>query len=813
MSQTSRKPGPLDQFSEEYAWVLWRYGPDGKKPPVPLDGSPLKKGDGPKALATTRDDLDTRRQQLKHDGIGFVAGQYGSRAVIAIDLDACFTPEGELQPWAAKVLEIIPSYTEFSPGGREPGLHVVAYVEGSAMFEAVKNASGAKPDGSGCARHWGRKVDGGSAPLNKNPEISIIVEGGYFTFTEDHYPDTPSTLAKVGAADITKLVRHAEQWLRGDPEDANDGSGLTDEEANLTLRELAAKRAQEPWVWPKTRAKVLATLDGSQDWGTDRSRALPAFGALLAALAFDKDQIEQACSEDWAPDVVRELVEEDRKKSDRQFDRLWNGREGKLKGWAPVYEEACSRRARGKTSRARHMDEVLAAHQISEDGVAKQLEERHGLTHLFDEEAGKWFVLEPEVGWKQVPGDPMFQAARLLAREIAEEASKDSTVVMLGKAAFAGGVDRLARTSRTFAVRGSETWDRDPWLLGTPGGTVDLRTGKLHAARRDEFITKRTSIIPASPGTSEAECPTFMRFLDEIACGDAELVGYLRRFAGYCLTGETREHAMIFAHGEGANGKSTLVELLAEIMGDYASTAAMSVFTAQKHEQHPTDIAMLRGARLVIASETNSGSVWNEARIKRMTGGDSITAHFMHKNNFTFKPEFKLWILGNHKPRLSDVDGAIRRRLNMVPFDLRLEPNQRDNLLPTKLRSEARAILRWMIDGCLEWQQEKLRVPEVVERSSDEYFSSMDTLQHFLDECCEVGSDVGCPTQVLWDSWAAWAEDNGHLAYDVKRLTEGLIRAKFVVTKARRETDMRRGFLGLRLKPSAPSQGSDRGAW
>lgn len=187
-------------------------------------------------------------------------------------------------------------------------------------------------------------------------------------------------------------------------------------------------------------------------------------------------------------------------------------------------------------------------------------------------------------------------------------------------------------------------------LLGTPGGTVDLRTGDLSDAQPADYITKLAGCTP-----ERGEPTRWLRFLDEALAGDQEAIRFLRLWMGYCLPGDTREHALIFLHGRAGTGKSVFLNTAASILGDYAVTAAMETFTASKFDRHSTELAMLRGARLVTASETEEGRAWAESRIKQITGGDAITARFMRQDNFTYRPQFKLTIVGNHAPRLAPV--------------------------------------------------------------------------------------------------------------------------------------------------------------
>ena len=247
--------------------------------------------------------------------------------------------------------------------------------------------------------------------------------------------------------------------------------------------------------------------------------------------------------------------------------------------------------------------------------------------------------------------------------------------------------------------------------------TFDLRTGIGRPPDPLDYITKKTACRCAPAGTPH---PLWTKFLERVTDGNAELQGFLQRYMGYCCTGFTTEHVFVFAYGTGANGKSTFINTIARIFGDYATVADMSTFIASNVEHHPTDLAKLRGARLVVAQETQKGRRWDETKIKALTGGDKITARFMRQDFFDFVPTFKLFICGNHKPRLASVDEAMRRRLLLVPFTVQIPPAERDPRLAEKLKAEWPAILRWCIDGCLEWQRIGLAPPAIVLDATEE---------------------------------------------------------------------------------------------
>ena len=397
----------------------------------------------------------------------------------------------------------------------------------------------------------------------------------------------------------------------------------------------------------------------------------------------------------------------------------------------------------------RKADQSKQEYLITEDAAALVFTARYRDQLRFDHDVGKWFNWTGKY-WRLERTKLAFAWARDLARELTQAKAAKARVVC-GKTSFAAGVERFAQTDRAFAVT-SELWDPDQYLLGTPDGTVDLRSGKIKAAHPNDFITKITAVTPAQT----AACPVWLRFLREATAKDDDLICYLQRFCGYVLTGETREHALLFVFGPGGNGKTVFLNTVSAILGDYARVAAMETFTSSPTDRHPTDLAMLRGARLVSATETEEGRAWAESRIKQLTGGDPISARFMRQDFFTYIPTFKLVFIGNHKPALRNVDDAARRRFNIVPF--LNKPPTPDQHLEQKLRAEWPAILRWMIDGCLAWQRDGLVRPAIVAAATEEYFSEQDILRQWVEECCETGgrnlstpaqscSEAGTPTR------------------------------------------------------------------
>ncbi|MBP9033771.1 MAG: hypothetical protein KBG29_07735, partial [Pseudomonadales bacterium] len=297
------------------------------------------------------------------------------------------------------------------------------------------------------------------------------------------------------------------------------------------------------------------------------------------------------------------------------------------------------------------------------------------------------------------------------------------------QAPFRNCVETTARSNRGLVATPDE-FDANPDMLGIPGGVVDLRTGEVLAECRELYITKCTAVGPAPKGT---RAPLWESFLMKIFDGDRELIAFLQRAAGYALTGHTREHKLLFFHGVGRNGKSVFLNTLFGLFGDYGRRAPAATFIDSRG-QHPTDLAGLHGARMVVASELPQGRAWNESVLKDLTGGDVITARLMRQDFFDFAPQFTLFLVGNHLPSFHSVDEAMRRRVVLVPFRVSIPQEEQDERLPEKLREEWPAILRWCLEGAAEWHRMGLAPPASVEAASAEYLDSEDSIGRFLAE-------------------------------------------------------------------------------
>jgi putative DNA primase/helicase len=317
--------------------------------------------------------------------------------------------------------------------------------------------------------------------------------------------------------------------------------------------------------------------------------------------------------------------------------------------------------------------------------------------------------------------------------------------------------------------------DADPWLLNVANGTLDLRTGKLREHERADRVTKLAPVAydPA------ADCPGWHDFLARILDGDAELEAFLQRAVGYSLTGIISEECLFLPYGTGRNGKSKFLEALRAMLGDYAQQAPRELLMARRSETIPNDIARLKGARLVTSIETKEGRRLDDALVKQLTGGDRITARFLHAEFFEFDATHKLWLATNHKPVISGTDEGIWSRIRLIPFTVFIPPGERDPKLLDKLRLELPGILAWAVQGCLNWQQGGLDPPASVLLATADYRAESDDLGTWLSERCVIGDRFSARFADLYRDYAQWCEEGRVEAVSGKRFGQSLTERGF----------------------------------
>lgn len=416
-------------------------------------------------------------------------------------------------------------------------------------------------------------------------------------------------------------------------------------------------------------------------------------------------------------------------------------------------------------------DGTAATRPLTELGNALRLHDRHGgdLRHVPD--AGAAWVLWRDGAWQW---DTDGAAVRSLAAGLAPAIYSEGAANLYEGDRFAKWARQSQQSGTIKAAVGLlgdvagvrlplASLDSDPMLVGVNGArdVIDLHTGVTRPAERTDYVTKSLHVSEA--GRPDG-CPRWLQFLDQVFAGDRELIDWLQRWCGYLLTGDTREHFFVFAYGFGRNGKGTFAETLKGILGDYARSVSSETLTDTKRAAGGAspDLAALIGARMALTSETEEGAALAENLVKTLTGGDTISVRQLYAPPVDFKPQFKMLVLGNHKPVVRGADHGIWSRIRLVPFTRVFAEHERDPALGLKLVAEAPHILAWMVAGCLEWQRRGLSdVPAAVRAATDEYRGEMDLVGRFLEEQCNQGPAYEADARMLYAGYKMWAMENG----------------------------------------------------
>ncbi len=432
---------------------------------------------------------------------------------------------------------------------------------------------------------------------------------------------------------------------------------------------------------------------------------------------------------------------------------------------------------------------------LSEDGIALIFAEKYE-NFRWVQQWGRWYSWDGKV-WLKDEKLQVYSNARALIRSLA--IGSDNAAKQLKKASTVSAVERMARSDPKL-IATVDQWDTDIFLLNTDEGIVNLLDGKYSEHDPLKYMTRKTACAKKS------NCPRWLEFLNEVTACDQDLIAFLQRVIGYSLTGSIREHALFFFYGTGRNGKGVFLNTIVSLLADYAGVASIEALMESHGDRHPTELANLMGKRLVIAQEVEEGGKWAEARIKTLTGGDPITARYMRQDFFTFEPQFKLLIAGNHKPAFRSIDEALRSRLHLIPFTVTIPKEQRDPDLPEKLKQEWGGILQWAIEGALEYQQHGLKPPSVVTKATDEYFQDEDLVQQWIADCCDTGPDCWEIPSLLFNSWKEYARAGNLPIGTQKDLKPRLENAGF---PAKRSGPRGRHHIGIRITPTQSEMPND----
>ena len=417
--------------------------------------------------------------------------------------------------------------------------------------------------------------------------------------------------------------------------------------------------------------------------------------------------------------------------------------------------------------------------------------------------------------WEWCQKDEQIGAAKLVAEQIMDKAGELFKLDPAGATAKAWqshaktirnngriiAMLELATSEPGMSIGNISDLDSQPMLLGVSNGVYDLKAMKLIPADPKLLISRQANANYSRIAT----CPLWLKFLDEIFIGDQDVINYIQKALGYSLTGDVSEELLHFCYGHGKNGKSVMANVIVKIMGDYVQTANFDLL-ALKESGATNDVARLAGARLVMANETRENQRLDDQKLKALVSTEKITARFMYAEFFEFWPQFKIWLRGNYKPIITDSSNGAWRRMRLIPFEYHVPEDKTDHKLEEKLLAEKEGILAWMIDGCHQWQQERLLAPKRIEDASRIYQDESDMLGEFLEDCCEVGAGKTESQKAVFGTYQIWARSNGTHSATQKSFTRQLGSRGVDTKRIKTHGDTKRFYVGLELNEAAQKE-------
>lgn len=739
-----RFDGIPNELRERPQWLAWRSERrNGKltKIPYAIDGKRARTTD-PQTWTTLEQAVQAYRNNT-YDGIGFVFAP--DDGLCGIDLDKCRDAEtGTIDPAAQTVIERLDSYTETSPSGT--GVHV--------LVRATK-------PGKRC----------------RKPGIEVYDRGRYFCVTGQHVEGTPNTIE--GRQDALDAL-YRDTFEEGP-------SVVNTPETGPVLPEEDDERLIERAMNSANGAKFRRLWNGDASGYRSDSEADLALCSMLAfRVGNDAGRIDRLFR---ASGLYREK---------------WERRD---------YRDATIRAALNGVAQANPSPPRQGPDREfawTDTGNAERLVAAHGDDFRFrsgkggDSDSGTWFVWTGS-RWEQDYTYRIALMGKQTARAMYGEAARIDDEDMRKKfVEFVRRSENQHRRAAMLALAKREpgvsvpptSFDTDIWLLNCRNGTIDLRTGKLREHRREDMITR---LAPVEYHV-DAACPRFEGFLREIMLGNDLLVSWLVRYLGMCLSGDISEQLFPVFHGQGQNGKNTLLDTVKFVMGHYAGDAPPELCMVRQHSEHPTEIADLQGKRLVIASETEERRTLRLQLVKRMTGDATLKGRRMREDFVEFQRTHKTILVTNNKPVIREGKLATWRRVRLVPFNFCVPDDKVDKSLPATLRQEAPGILRLLVQGCRDWQREGLpNVPEI-ELATATYRKEQDVLGAFIEECCIASPTAKVSRPAIWKAYVSWA-DRTKERFPLSRneLYERLRERGYAECDFRKDGKPQRGFGGIAL--------------